>query len=180
MNIEKAHRLLGHQSEAATRKTANHLGWTITRGKMNTCLPCTIGKAKQKNTVKESDHTPATEPGERIFTDIASVKPKDGMKPAKPHWCIKVDELTQMKFSTFHKHKDEMVEPSCETFFKWKKGGNPVKFIRCDNAGENKSLQKRANGVDWKLNIHFEYTPRDTPQHNHLAELGFASIANKG
>jgi hypothetical protein len=30
------------------------------------------------------------------------------------------------------------------------------------------------------LNITFEYTPRDTPQHNHLAELGLASIANKG
>jgi hypothetical protein len=84
-----------------------------------------------------------------------------------------------MKFSTFHKHKDEMVEPSCELFSKWKHE-HPVKYIRCDNAGENKTLQKRANGVDWKLNIEFEFTPRDTPQHNHLAELGFASIANEG
>jgi hypothetical protein len=50
MNIEKAHRLLGHQSEDATRKTAKHLGWNITSGTVQTCLPCTIGKAKQKNT----------------------------------------------------------------------------------------------------------------------------------
>jgi hypothetical protein len=55
-----------------------------------------------------------------------------------------------------------------------------VKYIRCDNAGGNKTLQKRANGVDWQLNIQFEFTPRDTPQHNLLAELGLASIANKG
>ena len=180
MNIEKAHRLLGHQSEAATKKTANHLTWNITRGTMKPCLPCTIGKAKQKNTIKESDHESASVPGERVFTDIASVKPKEGVNPTKPHWCIKVDEKTQFKVSTFHKNKDDMVEPSCETFHKWKQGGNPVKFIRCDNAGENKTLQKRANSADWKLNISFEFTPRDTPQHNHLAELGFASIAGKG
>jgi hypothetical protein len=55
-----------------------------------------------------------------------------------------------------------------------------VKYVRCDNAGENRSLQKRANSADWKLNIKFEFTPRDTPQHNHLAELGLASVSNKG
>jgi hypothetical protein len=67
-----------------------------------------------------------------------------------------------MKFSTFHKHKDEMVEPSCELFSKWKHE-HPFKYIRCDNAGGNKTLQKRVNGVDWKLNIEFEFTPRETP-----------------
>jgi hypothetical protein len=61
-----------------------------------------------------------------------------------------------------------MVEESCELFYKWRQGGNQVKYISCDN------------GVDWKLNITFEFTPRDTPQHNHLAELALASIANKG
>jgi hypothetical protein len=96
------------------------------------------------------------------------------------HWCIKVDEKTQFKISTFHKHKNGMVEPICELFFRWKQGENPVSFIRCDNAGENMTLQKRVNSVDWKLNITFEFTPRDTPQHNHLAELRLASIANKG
>ena len=180
MDINKAHRLLGHQSEEATRKTAKHLGWTVTKGAMSPCLSCTIAKAKQKNTVKESKHEPAKACGERIFTDIASVKPKDGITPSRPHWCIKVDEKTQMKFSTFHKNKDDMVEPSCELFHKWNLAGKSVKFVRCDNAGENRTLEKRANGVDWKLNIQFEYTPRDTPQHNHLAELAFASLANKG
>ncbi len=180
LNIDKAHRLLGHQSEEATRKTAKHLGWTITKGAMSPCLSCTIAKAKQKNTVKESKHEAAKSCGERIYTDIASVKPKDGIVPSRPHWCIKVDEKTQMKFSSFHKNKDDMVEPSCELFHKWNLTGKTVKFIRCDNAGENRTLEKRANGVEWKLNIQFEYTPRDTPQHNHLAELAFASIANKG
>ena len=180
MNVEKAHCLLGHQSEDTTRKIAKHLGWTIVRGGLSTCLPCSIGKAKQKNTIKTSEHKKSKVPGERIYTDIASVRPAEGVKVDKPFWCIKVDECTQIKFSSFHKHKDDMVESSCELIHKWNMSGNKVKYIRCDNAGENKSLQKRANGVDWKLNIEFEYTPRDTPQHNHLAELALASIANKG
>jgi hypothetical protein len=73
MSIDKAHRLLGHQSEDATRKTAKSLGWTITNGSMAPCLPCTIGKAKQKSTVKMSKHETCSSPGERIFTDIASI-----------------------------------------------------------------------------------------------------------
>eukprot|EP00957_Ditylum_brightwellii_P007549 570986-Ditylum_brightwellii.AAC.2 len=30
------------------------------------------------------------------------------------------------------------------------------------------------------MDIQFEYTARATPQQNHLAELGFASLTNKG
>jgi hypothetical protein len=110
MNIAKAHSLLGHQSEDATRKTAKHLGWDITRGSLKACLPCTTGKAKQKNTIKIN---PVQNRRERIYTDIASIGQSDGGKVQKPHWCIKVDEHTQLKFSTFHEHKDGMVEASC-------------------------------------------------------------------
>jgi hypothetical protein len=110
-----------------------------------------------------SNHETCFNPGERIFTDIASIRASAGIKVSKPHWCIKVDERTQLKFSSFHENKDGMVEESCELFYKWKQGGNQVKYVRCDNAGENKTLQKRENGVDWKLNITFEFTPRDTP-----------------
>jgi hypothetical protein len=51
MNIEKAHCLLGHQSEDTTRKIAKHIGWAITKGALEPCLSCSIGKAKQKSTV---------------------------------------------------------------------------------------------------------------------------------
>jgi hypothetical protein len=58
---------------------------------------------------------------------------------------------------------------------------NPVQAIRMDNAGKNKKLAQNLGSVDWKLgNIKIEYTARDTPQHNHLAELAFATIANQG
>jgi hypothetical protein len=56
MTVEKAHCLLGHQSEDTTRKIAKYIGWEITKGALKPCLSCSIGKAKQKNTVKDSDH----------------------------------------------------------------------------------------------------------------------------
>jgi hypothetical protein len=33
---------------------------------------------------------------------------------------------------------------------------------------------------DWKLQIQYKYTVWDTPQWNHLAELGFAILTNHG
>ena len=91
-----------------------------------------------------------------------------------------VDERTQLKFSDFYDTKDGMIEPMCEQLHKWKQNGKPVKFIRLDDAGENMALQARAQSEVWKLNIKFKFTGRDTPQQDHLAELGFAVIANRG
>jgi hypothetical protein len=48
-----------------------------------------------------------------------------------------------------------------------------------DNAGENKLLKTRCESKDWKFNIKFEYTARDTPQQNSKAERGLATIANR-
>ena len=56
----------------------------------------------------------------------------------------------------------------------------PVKTVRCDNGGENLKLEKRCNGVEWKLNVNFEYTAKDTPQQNSLVEVGFTTIGNRG
>jgi hypothetical protein len=49
-----------------------------------------------------------------------------------------------------------------------------------DNAGKNQKLQQRCESADWKFKIKFEYTAAMTPQQNHLAELGFAILANCG
>jgi hypothetical protein len=47
---------------------------------------------------------------------------------------------------------------------------NEIKILRMDNAGEYKLLQKRCESKDWQFEMKYEYTGRDTPQHNHLAE----------
>eukprot|EP00957_Ditylum_brightwellii_P073862 5612026-Ditylum_brightwellii.AAC.1 len=58
---------------------------------------------------------------------------------------------------------------------KWKQGGKAVKCIRLDNAGENKVLAVQNDSADWKLNIEYEFTARDTPQQNSMVEVGFAT-----
>ena len=54
-----------------------------------------------------------------------------------------------------------------------------TKFVRCDNAGENKSLEKEMNGSKWKLNVQFECTSRSILQQNSLVETSFTNILNK-
>ncbi len=43
--------------------------------------------------------------------------------------------------------------------------------------GENKLFEARTASSDWKLETKFEYTARETPQHNGLVEVGFATWA---
>jgi len=183
--IQEAHEQLGHMNEDMCRKTAKHLGWTIRSGNMNPCTGCTAAKARQKNVPKHtgemSDNSTSEKTG-RYYMDIATVRKPDELNVtvSKPVWHIIVDERTQLKFSFFYTSKNAMIEPTCEWLKKATNSQCPVKIIRMDNAGENKKLEARMQSVDWQMNIKVEYTARDTPQQNHLAELAFAVIANRG
>jgi hypothetical protein len=68
-------------------------------------------------------------------------KPKDLPEEINPNWRIMVDERTQMKCLVFFANKNTMVEPTCVQLSKWKNADKTVKYIRMDNAGENKKLQ---------------------------------------
>eukprot|EP00957_Ditylum_brightwellii_P187911 14307475-Ditylum_brightwellii.AAC.1 len=82
--------------------------------------------------------------------------------------------------SNFYKTKNGMVEPTLEKFAQWEQSNRKVKFVRCNNAGESKTLEKRPQSKDWRMNLEFEYTARATLQQNYLAELAFAIMGNKG
>jgi hypothetical protein len=148
---------------------------------MGTCLACTIGKAKQKNVKKKSEGIKSKEPGGCVYLDISTVKDKKGEpKITKKNWRIMVDESTNLKISHFYAKKDGMVEPTCELIKKLKNMEIEIQILRVDNAGENKLLQQRCESKDWQFAINYEYTGRDTPHHNHMAELRFATLGNKG
>ena len=112
-----------------------------------------------------------------MFLDLCSVK-EDGKKVLK-HWRIMVDEATGLKSTKFVKTKDGMVEPTLKELQRLKHQNRGVRYIRCDNGGENKALQKKIDSTEWNLGIKFEYTARNTPQQNYLAELGFTHIFNQ-
>ena len=93
-----------------------------------------------------------------------------------------VDEYTGMRFLNWYAKKTGMVEPTTCTrlFNQWNGKGKPVLIVRCDNAGENKDLEKECTGSNWKMVMDFEFTARDTPQQNHLAEIGIFNTSCKG
>ena len=59
VNINKVNELLGHMNEYVTRATAKALRWEIERGKIKPCKACSIGKVKENNTSKNSNHETA-------------------------------------------------------------------------------------------------------------------------
>ena len=178
------HDWLGHMGQELTLCTAKLLGITV-KGNPNTvCEDCMTAKAKKKGVSKDSDHVPSSEPNGRIFLDLSKIKkPKDCpevKKVYKSNWRMMVDEMTGLKFTEFFETKNGMVEPTCQQLSRWKDRGIPVKIIRCDNAGENLLLEKRLASKDWKLDVVFEYTARDTPQQNYLVEKGFDTMYSRG
>ena len=184
MTVNEAHRLYGHHDEATTRKIAERMNVHVTRGAMVPCESCGLGKAKQKNVAnnnnEEKETKKATSPNERIYADLTTVKKAEGKEALYPHMWLLVDEYSGTKFVKCFKTKIGMVEPTCQLFSQWRERGKPVKYLRMDNGGENQKLEARLKSADWKLHPVIEYTTRDTPQHNHLAEVAIATIVQKG
>ena len=178
----QAHQKLGHMSMARTRQIASMLQWKLT-DKMGVCASCAEGKARQKNIATKTSKIADVENSGRMHLDLSSIKYSESLEldqTTKPYWMIIVDEKTQMKFSEFFSNKNAMIEPTCQKLLEWINSGKSIKVIRCDNAGENRALEKRLKSSDWRTNIAFEYTGRDTPQRNSLAEVSFHTLASRG
>lgn len=182
MSIKEMHAKCAHINEDATRQVAKALGVTLKRGTLGICADCSRAKAKQKNVSKNNTtHVAATKPGERVFLDITSVKPPDNKTHlGKRHMRMMVDEYSGCTFADFYETKSGMIEPTCAQFQRWEQAGKCVAKLRMDNGGENTKLLERVNSAAWKLNIEAEFTARDTPQQNHLAELAIADTAARG
>ena len=93
----------------------------------------------------------------------------------RQHWVMLVDEATKYKKSFFLKKKNEQVE----LIIDWRKALKArhkiqVKIIRCDNAGENKFVERESDKNE--LGIIFEYTAPATPQQNGVVEQAFATV----
>jgi hypothetical protein len=130
-------------------------------------------QSQTENMKKKSEGVKSKEPGGRMYLDISTVKDKKGEpKITKNNWRIMVDESTNLKISHFYEKKDGICEPTCELIKKLKDMNIEIKILRMDNAGKNKLLQQRCESKDWQFAMKYEYTGRDTPHHNQLAELG--------
>ena len=110
-----------------------------------------------------------------MYLNISSMrKPSMG---GRQHWVMLVDEATKYK-SFFLKKKNEQVEPIID-WIKALKARHKiqVKIIRCDNAGENKVLERESDKNE--LRIIFEYTAQGTPQLNGVVERAFVTVMGR-
>ena len=172
VQYEDAHNLLGHPGRNKLIGTSERLKWTLAKQLTADCSDCLVGKAKRMKLNKES-HNQSKVPGERLMIDISSVKTQNSNRIGK-YWLLVVDEATSMKWSFFLKSKDAQV-PLLTGFIKnLQEQGKNVKYIRCDNAGENVSLQQSLDNDG--MNIKFEFTARETPQQNGKVERAFATL----
>jgi len=170
-DINELHRKLGHVSEEAVRGTARFYDWTL-KNKFKNCGDCTVGKSWQKNLNKDA-HDRSETPGERIFIDTSSIKEKS-FRNSK-FWLLAIDDATNFCWSFFLKTKDETSKMMISLIKELRaKEDKLVKFIRCDNAGDNLSFQ--CDAKEEGLGLQFEFTARKTPQQNGRVERKFATL----
>jgi hypothetical protein len=78
--------------------------------------------------------------------------------PLKANMRMLVEGASQYKSLAFLERKDDQVDITCQQLQRVKSRGLPLQCIRCDNAGENKNLEKQLVSSQWKLPLQFEYT----------------------
>jgi transposase InsO family protein len=94
-------------------------------------------------------------------------------------WLMLQDEFTGYIWSHFLKHKSDLPPIVIQWIQQIHKTTKvQIKTIRCDNAGENKSLQQKIQ-ADKTLNIKFEFTAPYTPEMNGKIERKFATLYGK-
>ena len=174
IDIKKLHKILHHCETNTVIHTGSKLGLKI-QDTMNDCESCAKAKAKQKKMAKVTD-TKSNVRGERLFMDISTIKQKSygGGK----HWLLAMDDSTDVCWSHILKQKSDLCEKMLGLILDLKaKSKAKVKFIRCDNAPENKKLEEECKKRG--LGITFEYTAVGTPQQNGKVERKFATLASK-
>ena len=161
---EYFHRVTGHAGHHLMDATAKYYKVDLT-GKVNNCLSCSLEKIRQKNIPKKNQDKTKNS-GERMYLDISSMR-KTSMG-GRQHWVMLVDEATKYKKSFFLKKKNEQVEPIID-WIKALKARHKIqgKIIRCDNAGENKVLERESDKIDlgiifstaWNSNMNQQFSP---------------------
>jgi hypothetical protein len=111
--------------------------------------------------------------GERLGFDISYLRnPSFG---GSKYWLLFVDKFMSMKWSLFLRRKTDAIR-AVVSFVKDLKASNPemVKYLRCDNSGENEGIRKMFEKEGVKVQM--EFTAPNTPQENGKVERAFATL----
>ena len=171
-DINEVHDICGHIGEAALRDTFKSLPIDLT-GTMRPCDGCAKAKAKAKSVSKVSS-LKALLPGERLFVDTSG--PYKRSIIGSTYWILVVDQFSGKSWSFFVKKKSFIGKIMDNLLAKLIGAKYVVKFLRCDNAGENlENLMSVCN----KHGIQMEYTAPNTPMQNGTVERKFVTIRDR-
>ena len=169
-DINHLHRVFGHCGLETLKNTIKMYGLKYS-GEFKTCEECAVAKARQKN-VNKSWLGSSNIPGERLYIDISSIKERSfgGAK----FWALIVDDCTDYCWSFILKSKSDLNNKVRTLLTDLTIAGLNVKFIRCDDAGENMSM-KNDQGIK-SFGVKFEFSGPRTPQRNGKVERKFQTF----
>jgi hypothetical protein len=128
-------------------------------GNFETCEEYSDAKARQNN-VNKNWLNSSDVPGERLYIDISSIAEKSfgGAK----FWALIIDDDSDYCWSFILKRKSDLKEKVKTLLTDLQIAGLNVKFIRCDDAGENVPMK---SDQDIKsFGVKFEFSGPRTPQ----------------
>ena len=167
--------MTGHTGEHLLRTTAEDMGMKLT-GKSEPFQICAQAKKRQANVPNKKEKQVPRRPGYRLFIDICSFKHES--MGGKRHWLIVVDDFSDCSHSFFLKRKSDQIEMIPIWIKELKaKYGIDTKYVRLNNSGENKSLQKKCDKQN--LGIIFEFTAPGTPQQNSVVERKIPTLMGR-
>ena len=170
IDINKFHEMIGHCGSDRLKRTAAIHGLRL-KGDLKICEDCAVAKARQKNVNQDWKEGSRT-PGERVYLDISSIKNKS--YGGSRFWVLIVDDYTDYCWSIFLKAKSDLKAKVTTLLTDLKIAGVNVKFIRCDDSGENKALFEECHSKGY--GIKFEFSGPRTPQRNGKVERKFQTF----
>ena len=172
IDINEAHELYGHVSEGPLRDILAKRNYVVT-GSRTACEACAFAKAKAKGVSKVTKEL-AKEKGERLYIDLSG--PYKNTVSKNKYWILIVDDKTRKAWSFFVPNKGDMKKVTSSLINILKGAKVVVKYIRCDNGGENVSGLK---DVCNDYGITLEMTAPHTPQTNGVVERKFVTIRDR-
>jgi hypothetical protein len=170
IDVNKFHEMIGHYGLDCLKKTAQVHGLKL-KGDFKVCEDCTVAKARQKNLNKDWKGGSQVS-GERVYLDISSIR--DESYGGFCFWALLVDDYSDYCWSIFLKKKSDLKSKVMTLLTDLKIAEINVKYIRCDDSGENKALfdacQTQGYGVQ------FEFSGPRTPQQNGKVERKFQTF----
>ena len=173
-DVMKVHRMLAHQREDTTRKTAEMMGIETT-GQWGVCETCFQAKAKRHAVPKKTDER-ASVKEQRFFVDVGG--PIKHSSLGRNRYVISfVGDCTRLKVVKLVKKKSSttaaLLSPIAYYITPEKLS---MKCVRTDNGGEFEEECQRE--LDRRSTTH-EHTPPDTPQYNGAAEPSLGLLREK-